>query len=161
MTIAASALALSGSVAQGATVTFSGTTVQWVDAEGEAIDRGYVGYGGNGTSMATVTWGLPVPPNVKPSAFTFGVASNSIIVDPTTAFTLGTFTHQNNVNYYGLDQIGLRLNTTVAVDGASIGNRIFQYDFFIDETPNIGNCPFGGVGMQCADRVRIGQSPAS
>ena len=153
----ATALLVSAPV-QAATITFNNITAVWSNG----VPAANVSFTGNGTGSASANWG-----GIGGSGYDFVAAATPFSVDvpPVSGnFSLGTFTHRNQPIPSGSSITSLRLSVTSSIDvnGTSIGDRTFVFDFVHNETTN-GNlgdpCPDGGtvgVGVNvngCADQV--------
>jgi hypothetical protein len=144
------------------TITFDNVVATWSDAQdgGAALS-----FAGNGTSDATVLWGVTVGGGQSAYNFTGLGAPLNVAVPPSPSadFVLGTLTHHNEPILRNTSITGIRLTigADVSLDGSFLGTYNFVYDIAHDETPNGGEpCADGGangVGVNangCADNVR-------
>lgn len=163
--LATASVALIAMPAHAAIVDFTNITGEWFNPV-----SGYnIAYIGNATDTASINWSNPLRPAANPntSGYTFEAAVDPslTVVAPANSdeVTIGYFTHHNNpIRLPGLDEVSLKFNTDVYVDGAYLTNVTFIYDFVHLETRNASNpCGNGEANNQgvningCADNVRI------
>lgn len=167
---ATAAAALLPFAASAATITIDNITASWMNGNPAAN----VTYGGNNTANPTARWGLGPPP--PQSGYNFNAAPTPpgltipLPPNPTSVFSLGTFTHLNFPIASGTSITGIQLQVKadIAVDSSALGNFTFLFDFDHWETPNDDNpCANGGAngagvnGAGCADRVRVSYNSLS
>ncbi|MEJ2680299.1 MAG: THxN family PEP-CTERM protein [Gammaproteobacteria bacterium] len=161
---------LVASVAQATEVRFSSLAAAWVDVNPDTVS-----VMGNGTNVATLSWGVPKTMGDAPSSYVFETVStpSSVLLPPSPSdpFELGTWTHQNTPILLSndiLQSATLRLDAAISVDGVDVGSRHFFFDFTHEEANNSDDpCLNGapnGVGNNqngCADRVTINYNTRS
>lgn len=149
------ALVAGMSAATAATVSLSNIYGVWSDANPVAnatyVNGGSsVNWGTGGVSGYDFVAGGPVDVDVPPS--------------PTDLFSIGMFTHRNQIIDSGtsITDIVLTISADISVDGEAQGQRSFVFDFTHFETPNGDDpCADGGelgegVNVNgCADRVTV------
>lgn len=145
---------------QAATVTLSHITGAWFAPEPVSSVTSNTGAG---TANAQIRWG--------DSGYDFFAASDTGVVvppSPSVMFNVGSFQHVNEPVGASITTVSLRLSADIDVDGLSVGNKSFFFDFTHDETPNGANpCPYGGANGSginvngCADRVSVAFSDTS
>ena len=88
----------------------------------------------------------------KRSGFNFtGYSAITMVEDE--LFVIGTFTHRNRVIYGGsITSVNLVVTIVFSGTGAPTPKQ-FTYHIDFDETTNNGDCPYGGDGDDCYDRV--------
>lgn len=174
---AAGALAVAGAASATTTVTIDNVTAAWTGhTSGSSVSATIL----NGGKTARLRWGTrpqgTSQSDFKKSGYDFKVnAANepwNVDVDApgdSGFFTIGTFTHLNNVIASGSSITGaqLTLNANITV-GTETVNRSFVFDFTHEETPNedrAKDCLYGGNtsinNPPCADRVTVNFNSSS
>ncbi|MEJ2742983.1 MAG: choice-of-anchor K domain-containing protein [Gammaproteobacteria bacterium] len=171
--LCAGALSVS-SFANASVVKFSGLTASWIN-----IDPVAISVSGNGTDTASMAWGTPLLTQGPQSDYVFETASTPFQVElppsPSAAFDLGTWTFNNNPLSPNTDIVNdilrsatLQLDTTIEVDGTSVGTKSFFFDFTHIETPNNDDpCANGDANNVdnningCADIVTVAANSLS
>lgn len=95
-----------------------------------------------------IRWGDPVTPG-QPSGLGFtGVGATEVELE--NVFQIGTLRHFNNT-IFG-DTAASAVDLSLDLDFAEFGVRSFDFSFEIDETPNVGICPYPSETL-CSDRI--------
>lgn len=109
-----------------------------------------------GTGTNQIYWGGESQSTDQKSSYLFEPASPSIFsVTLDQPFTIGKFTHINNVIPVGAGITGAQLNLLMSlnIDGTLLNNIPFTFNFQHNETPNVsGKCPPGSASV-CDDIV--------
>ncbi|MDO6708426.1 THxN family PEP-CTERM protein [Photobacterium sp. 1_MG-2023] len=154
------------------TVQFGGFTGAWINPSATA-GSGQPTTSGANTTNPLLRWGVPnVNGNGQQSGYDFAsMPGFSTMLDTdagtSTDFTLGMFTHRNNIinagsGWASLLSADLQLNTTVSIDGAPPIDVEFVFNFNHNETNNVADpCANGmangsGVNINgCADIITV------
>ena len=166
--LAAALTAISAS-AQALTITFDPITAAWTSI----VPASGITSTGNGTTTASLRWGVSQGSGQSGYDFTAAIAPLNVVMppDPSNEFSLGLFTHFNNpITGTTLSSATLEVtaflklidDSNVATD---IGNRTFSFNFVHNETPNADDpCANGqpngsGVNVNgCADIITVSVS---
>jgi len=114
----------------------------------------------NGLNTNEVRWGVPA--DTQQAGLRFDVVSTPRTISTDTAFSLGLLTHFNFPTSGGPATLAsLALDLTVT--NSSTFNEVFNFDFAIEETPNVpGDCPPWQVsGTPCDDRITFPSAQSS
>lgn len=111
-------------------------------------------YNLNGNNTKQISWGKSTG-NGQSSYKFQGKAPPIFSVDINTPFKVGTFTHYNKP-IQNNSITGATLDTTfsLTIDGVTLNNLHFSYNFLHNETPNSKPCQAGSASV-CDDIVKI------
>lgn len=130
-------------------ITLNSVTGVWTSTTG--------GQNITGLNTNQIRWGYQSNPAQQVSGYDFiGSAPPGFPVSVNTPFNLGTFTHINYPIQSGTGITGaqLRVTTSITIDGTTLNNLQFTYNFQHNETPNVAPCQSGSASV-CDDIVTL------